>query len=111
MSVIIISEREQKMAARMEGLRAFLSHLRTTGDISHFTTVNGEIRVWVNDTVGQPADLILAVTSMSLFVVSGPCRVMVGNGKWSLPKYGFQKPLPQVRPIMKSLCDNLATIF
>ena len=111
MSVIIITEREQKLAARMEGLRAFLSHLRTTGDISHFLTLGDEIRIWINDSVGQPADLTIQVTTMSLFVVSGPCRVFVGNGKWSLPRYGFQKPLPSTRHMMKSFCDSLATIF
>jgi len=111
MSVIIISEREQKLAARMEGLRAFLSSLRAAGDISHFLTVGNEIRVWIEDTVGQPADITIQVTTMSVFVTSGPCRVFVGNGVWKLPKYGFQKPLPSVRPIMKSFCDSLATIF
>ena len=110
MADIIITDREQKLHARISGLQDFMRYLKSQGIISHFLTKGSEIRVWVEDTKGQESDIILNITNQAIYVVSGPCRVFVGKGLWKLPKYGFQKPLPSVRPIMKALCDSLCEI-
>lgn len=110
MPAIIITEREQRLAARISGLQDFMRYLKSQGIISHFLTRGSEIRVWVEDTKGQESDIILSVTGQAIYVASGPCRVFVGKGLWKLPRYGFQKPVPSARPIMKALCDSLCEI-